>query len=130
MEGAPAFYQKKHLEVTRINADGSETDQKVEPLIYIDLERPDKGVIAPEYVVWIRKYRCHFLPKRLMIHIFSNANRTFMVSGKAIRDAKPFGLPDQYVEKYIRPLLPENEESEVEKDMEPVRLMFSRNAFQ
>lgn len=56
MEGAPAFYQKKHLEVTRINSDGSETEQKVEPLIYIDVERPDKGVIAPEYVVWIRKY--------------------------------------------------------------------------
>lgn len=55
MEGAPAFYQKKHLEVTRINADGSETEQKVEPLIYIDVERPDEGVIAPEYVVWIRK---------------------------------------------------------------------------
>lgn len=56
MEGAPAFYQKKHLEVVRINADGSETEQKVEALIYIDVERPDEGAMAPDYVVWIRKF--------------------------------------------------------------------------
>lgn len=125
MEGAPAFYQKKHLEVARINADGSETEQKVEPLIYIDVERPDEGVIAPEYVVWIRK--CLLL---VIYVLLIRLTRPPWSIGKAIRDAKPYGLPDQYVEKYIRPLLPENEDSEVEKDMEPVRLMFSRNAFQ
>lgn len=70
MEGAPVFYQKQHLEVTRINADGSETDQRVEPLIYIDSERPDEGEMAPEYVVWIR--RSTFVKTRPMFLSHSN----------------------------------------------------------
>ena len=98
-EGVPYHYQKQWHEVTRINADGTETEQRISALMYIDGERPDKGEIMPDYVVWIRK---------------------------AIRDAKPFGLPDQYVENCILPWLPKNEQDEVEEDMYPVRLMFSR----
>lgn len=99
MEGAPTHYQKQHLEVTRINADGSATDQKVTALVYVDTIRTEEAAIAPEYRVWIRK---------------------------AVRDAKPFGLPDGYVEEVIAPHLVGED---VEEDMEPVRVVFSRNAF-
>lgn len=102
MEGVPEHYQKQWLEGMRMSNDGTETGQRVKFLVYIDSTRPDEGTIGPEYIVWIRK---------------------------AIRDAKPFGLPDDYVEKCIRPWLPGNEQDEVEKDMEPVRMMFSKDAF-
>lgn len=99
MEGAPTHYQKQHLEVTRINADGSATDQKVTALVYVDTIRTEEAAIAPEYRVWIRK---------------------------AVRDAKPFGLPDGYVEEVIAPHLVGEDG---EEDMEPVRVVFSRDAF-
>lgn len=99
-EGVPYHYQKQHHEVVRIDANGSETEQRVNALIYIDVERPDEGEIMPDYVVWLRK---------------------------AIRDAKPFGLPDEYSEKMIKPWLPPNEKEEIEQDMQPVRMMFSKN---
>src|ERR1700761_8048470 len=54
-EGVPDHYDKQWIEVTRINADGSETEQKVTALMYIDSQRPDEGTIKPDYVVWIRK---------------------------------------------------------------------------
>ena len=96
MESVPDHYQKQHLEVEKINKDGAERGQMVPALVYIDSIRPDEGQIGKAYVVWIRK---------------------------AIRDARPFGLPDEYVERYIRPWLPASEEGEVEQDMEPVRMM-------
>lgn len=105
-EGVPYYYQKEHHEVARVNADGSETGQKIEALMYVDSERKDEGEIMPDYVVWIHK---------------------------AIRDAKPFGLPDDYVERVIRPWLPtgdHNEEEEEEEDMNPVRIMFSKDKMQ
>ena len=102
MEGAPVNYQKQSLGVTRLSSDGSVTEQKVNALVYIDTIRQDEGEITPEYVVWIRK---------------------------AIRDAKPFGLPDEYVQKYIRPFLPLSENEDVENDLQPVRMMFSQDAF-
>jgi hypothetical protein len=100
-EGVPYHYQKQHHEVVRLNADGLETEQKVNALIYIDGERMDEGEIMPDYVVWIRK---------------------------AMRDAKPFGLPDAYVEKVIQPWLPAGEQNEEEVgDMQPIRIMFSKD---
>ena len=69
------------------------------PLMYIDGERVDDGDIMPDYLVWIRK---------------------------AVRDAKPFGLPDDYVDKVIKPWLPTKEGDE-EEDKDPVRIMFSKN---
>ena len=70
--------------------------------MYIDAQRPDEGVIKPDYVVWVRK---------------------------AIRDAKEHGLPDSYVDQKIRPWLPASEEGEVEQDMDPIRIMFPKGAF-
>lgn len=51
-EGVPYHYQKQHHEVVRINPDGSETEQRVPALMYIDVERKDEGEIMPDYVVW------------------------------------------------------------------------------
>ena len=50
-EGVPYHYQKQHHEVVRLNADGSETKQKVNALMYIDGERTDEGEIMPDYIV-------------------------------------------------------------------------------
>ena len=50
-EGVPYHYQKQHHEVVRLNADGSETEQKVNALMYIDSERTDEGEIMPDYIV-------------------------------------------------------------------------------
>ena len=45
-----------------------------------------------------------------------------------MRDAKPFGLPDDYVEKVIQPWLPTNDQNEEDEgDMQPIRIMFSKN---
>jgi hypothetical protein len=100
-EGVPDESQKQWHEVVRMNADGTETDQTVKALMYVDGQRKDEGMIKPDYIVWIRK---------------------------AIRDGKQLGLPDDYVKESILPWLPE-EENEVEQDMEPVRIMFPKNAF-
>lgn len=101
-EGVPDHYDKQWHEVNRMDASGEATGQTVRALMYVDAQRPDEGVIKPDYIVWIRK---------------------------AIRDAKPFGLPESYVDRYIRPWLPENEENEVEQDMDPIRIMFPKGAF-
>ena len=99
-EGVPYHYQREHHEVVRVNADGSETEQRIPALMYIDNERKEEGEIMPDYVVWIRK---------------------------AIRDAKSFGLPDDYVNKVILPWLPETTTDEIDEDMNPIRIMFSKN---
>lgn len=95
-EGVPWLYEKQWHKVRRVNQDGSESTQVVKALVYVDVERPDEGIIMPDYVVWINK---------------------------AIRDAKPFGLPDDYVEKYLRKYLPPTSKEEEERDLEPVRVM-------
>jgi gamma-glutamylcyclotransferase len=101
-EGVPDHYEKQWHEVERVDASGEGTGQVVKALMYVDAQRPDEGVMKEDYVVWIRK---------------------------AVRDAKAHGLPDGYVEKYISPYLPANEEGEVEKDMDPIRIMFGKEQF-
>jgi len=98
-EGIPWLYEKQWREVRRINPDGSESAQVVKALVYVDVERLDEGIIMPDYVIWITK---------------------------AIRDAKPFGLPDNYVEKYLRKYLPPISKEQEERDLEPVRVMAPR----
>lgn len=54
----------------------------------------------PDYVVWINK---------------------------AIRDATPYGLPAEYVEKYMRKFIPKATDAEEERrEIEAVRVMFPR----
>ncbi|KAF2098909.1 hypothetical protein NA57DRAFT_56545 [Rhizodiscina lignyota] len=97
-EGVPWLYEKRWHEVMRIAADGSETGQKVKALVYVDVKRPDEGVIMPDYVVWINK---------------------------AVRESKGFGLPPDYVEKYIRPYIPptSKEDEDKETEIQMVRVM-------
>lgn len=95
-EGVPWLYKKQWHEGMRTAADGSETGQKVKAMMYVDVERPDEGGIMPDYVVWIRK---------------------------AIRDSKPNGLPDEYVEKYIRPYNSHTSKVKEEREMLAVRVM-------
>lgn len=79
----------------RINPDGSETGQTVQVMTYVDVQRPDEGEIMPDYIIWINK---------------------------AIREAKPFGLPDDYVTKYIRPYIPPTYKEEEEQEIQMVSL--------
>lgn len=95
-EGVPWLYEKQWHEVMRIREDGSESGQVVKVLMYVDVQRPDEGEIMPDYVVWINK---------------------------AIRDAKRFGLPDEYVEKYIRKYIPPTSTEEEQREIEMVRVM-------
>ena len=48
-------------------------------MTYVDVQRTSEGQIMLHYVVWIYK---------------------------ATRDAKPYGFPEGYVDKYIRPHIP------------------------
>ena len=104
-EGVPWLYEKQWHERMRIDADGSESGQKVPCMTYADVQRPDEGTIMPDYVIWINK---------------------------AIREARPLGLPDEYVEKYIRsyipPLSKEEEDDELSQDIQMVRVMAPRGA--
>ena len=98
-EGVPWLYEKQWHDCTRINADGSETGQKVPCLMYVDVQRPDEGAIMPDYVVWVNK---------------------------AIRDAKQYGLPDDYVEKCIRPHIPPTSKEDEDREIQMVRVMSPR----
>ena len=100
-EGVPWLYEKKYYQCMRINPDGSETGQMVPCMTYVDVQRPDEGAIMPDYIIWINK---------------------------AIREAKPFGLPDDYVEKYIRPYIPPTYKEEEEQEIQMVRVMAPRRA--
>jgi hypothetical protein len=100
-EGVPWLYEKQWHDVARIENDGNESDGgRVKVMTYVDVQRLDDGAIMPDYVVWIRK---------------------------AIRDARPFGLPDEYVERSLRPWIPMVEDEEEEgRDIEMVRVMAMR----
>lgn len=54
-EGVPWLYEKQYLECERVQLDGSGTGQTVPCMTYVDVQRPDEGVIEPDYVVWINK---------------------------------------------------------------------------
>ncbi|KAK5723448.1 hypothetical protein LTR15_005146 [Elasticomyces elasticus] len=99
-EGVPWLYDKETLEVERIGADGKGLGQRVQVMTYVDEPRTGEGKIMPDYVVWI---------------------------SKAIRDATPYGLPGDYVEKYIKPYLPEVSKEDEEREIQMVRVMAPRS---
>ncbi|KAK5748435.1 hypothetical protein LTS12_021510 [Elasticomyces elasticus] len=99
-EGVPWLYDKQTLEVERIGADGKGLGQRVQVMTYVDEPRTAEGKIMPDYVVWI---------------------------SKAIRDATPYGLPGDYVEKYIKPYLPEISKEDEEREIQMVRVMAPRS---
>jgi gamma-glutamylcyclotransferase len=83
----------------RINPDGSETGQVVPCMTYVDFQRQDEGEIMPDYIIWINK---------------------------AIKEGKPLGLPDDYVQKYIRPYIPADYDERDEQEIQMVRVMSPR----
>ena len=102
-EGVPWLYEKKSFEVMRLNSDGSETGQMVPCMTYVDFKRQDEGEIMPDYIIWINK---------------------------AIRETEEFGLPKDYVEKYIRPYIPPTyKEEEEEQEIQMIRVMHQRKVF-
>ncbi|EMD00888.1 hypothetical protein BAUCODRAFT_61477 [Baudoinia panamericana UAMH 10762] len=99
-EGVPWLYEKRTVEVERVGADGKGTGQRVSTMTYVDVQRTDEGTIMPDYIVWINK---------------------------AIRDAKPYGLPDEYVQKYVRPYIPPISKEDEDRDLIAVRVMAPRH---
>ena len=99
-EGVPWLYEKKYPEVMRINADGTESGQTVEVMTYVDVKRTEDGPIEKDYVIWITK---------------------------AIREASQYGMPADYVEKYLRPWLPKTTEAEDSQEIMMVRVMQPKN---
>nr|OQO15723.1 hypothetical protein B0A51_18429 [Rachicladosporium sp. CCFEE 5018] len=95
-EGVPWMYEKQTHDVERIDAQGKGMGQSIPAMTYVDVQRPEEGTIINDYVVWIHK---------------------------AIRDAKPYGLTDEYVAKYLLPYIPVNNpgDDDDKRDLEPVR---------
>lgn len=90
-EGVPDHYEKHQVKVTRIGTDGKEmlrgdgTPQIVSAITHIDVKRTGEGKGEPDYYFWINR---------------------------AISDASKEGLPQEYVEKYMRPFVPFKAETE------------------
>lgn len=73
-----------------------EEGDEVDALCYVDVKRTADGKIEPDYVVWINK---------------------------GIKEASQAGLPDEYVEKYLRPFTPLPPTPEKEQDIAYIRIM-------
>ena len=99
-EGVPWLYTKQTHECMRINQDGSESGQSVPCMTYVDVQRPEDGTIEADYVVWIHK---------------------------AIREAKQYGLPEDYVAHSIQPYLPVTSKEDEEREIMMVRVMAPRS---
>lgn len=106
-EGVPWLYEKMKLKVRRVPQEdagsewksGNVQGEEVEATAYVDVQRLTDGRIEREYVVWVRK---------------------------AVEDAKLCGLPDVYVNKYIRKFLPTSDAANdglPEQDIMMVRTM-------
>lgn len=92
----------RYLTCTRISPDGSEISPDPVPcMTYVDVQRQDDGVIMPDYIIWITK---------------------------AIREALPLGLPQSYIDKYIRPWIPTTYDESNEQEIQMVRVTSPRNA--
>lgn len=88
------------IDCTRLNADGTPiSTDTIKCMTYVDVQRQDEGEIMPDYIIWINK---------------------------AIREGKPLGLPDDYVQKYIRPYIPPDYKEGEDQEIEMVRVMAPR----
>lgn len=119
--------------------------------MYVDVQRPDEGTIEPDYIIWINKVRLTRLQ-------FTKSTADERNLSKAIREAKPYGLPgqfsasnpprnvvtrqnkmvrhmlitwdilvpDDYIEKYLRPYIPPTPKEEEEREIQMIRVMSAR----
>ena len=95
-EGVPWMYEKKWLDVVRL---GDEDASKIPAIAYVDTARPDEGKIMPDYIVFL---------------------------SKAIRETRPLGLPEEYIETYLRKYVPVMEKEDEEREIEMVRITYPR----
>lgn len=102
-EGVPWLYEKIKLKVRRVPQDIAGLEWKdtegeeLEATVYVDAQRTTEGRVEREYVIWLRK---------------------------AIEDAKACGMPDSYVDQYIRKHVPEvNDTSLSDQDIMMARTM-------
>ncbi|KAL0946736.1 hypothetical protein HGRIS_012915 [Hohenbuehelia grisea] len=88
-EGVPSSYEKRTLSVVSLpirgqtnakDSQGREEERSIEALVYVDTRRKNAGPPQEEYI-----YRINM----------------------GVKDALEQGIPLGYVEKYIRPLIPE-----------------------
>ena len=94
-EGVPYMYEKHDVTVTRIDSQSQPLYnrttgeiQTVRATTYIDVKRTTDGPIMQDYLIWCNR---------------------------AIADATPEGLPQSYVEKYLRPFVPIRVEQDHER---------------
>ena len=78
-EGVPYNYVKEHLSILFTPTDGVGSNEVKEVLVYVDYKRVKEGEPREEYI-----------------------HRMNMGIGDALR----VGIPDNYVHKYLRPLIP------------------------
>ncbi|KAK9900586.1 hypothetical protein P389DRAFT_14880 [Cystobasidium minutum MCA 4210] len=106
-EGVPHHYEKRDVTVTRIDGQGKEmlrsdgSTQSVTAMTHIDVQRSGTGKGENDYLFWINR---------------------------AISDASKEGLPQAYVEKYMRPFVPAKEETEEDQLTNMVRLSYDVKA--
>ena len=93
-EGVPWLYEKHQVKCKQITEESS--DDEIDALCYVDVQRTEDGKIEPDYVVWVNK---------------------------AIKEASQCGLPAEYVEKYLRPFTPLPPPPEKEQQIAYVRIM-------
>jgi len=94
-EGVPYAYYKRELDIELVSKDSENGGQVVKALVYVDERRLGEGICKEEYV--------------------HRMNR-------GIRDAKSKGLEDEWVRRYIRPFVREEEvtdDGEVEDPFHP-----------
>lgn len=79
-EGAPTIYEKKVMNVDFMPAKGLAVEGGlIQGLVYVDVKRTHVGDIAEEYI-----YRMN----------------------QAIKDAVQMGVPEEYIERCLRPFIP------------------------
>lgn len=104
-EGVPWMYEKQWHDVERIDETGKGTGQVVKCMTYVDVQRTQNGKIMRDYVVWILR---------------------------AAREGMQLGIPEEWVEKALRPWVPVElwgnaEEEEASRHMEFIRMIAPRN---
>lgn len=77
-EGVPIAYEKKMLTVEHLGVGGEQS--KIRALVYVNDTLKEEGPIRTEYI-----YRMNM----------------------AIKDAIAEGVPQEYIDKYLRPFVPE-----------------------
>lgn len=92
-EGVPTVYEKKSINIDFLPVEGSGVEAGIiKGLVYVDVKRTNVGGIEEEYV-----YRMN----------------------RGIRDAVEMGMPEEYVERSLRPFIPAEDPPGAGEDEDP-----------